>query len=174
MTRLQHRAGGILLVIVSAVVMIAGTVSAASSRGLRPGKQPPDFSAPDLTGVTQSLQAYRGKIVVLHFWATWCPYCRGEVPKLKEIQSRWGSKQVKILAVSLDEDLAKLQQFVQAQQLPYVVIWEGHAEDVLSDLYAVSGLPPTYLIGTDGLVIERFSGAADLVPAVQRAVETSP
>ena len=171
MTSLQRRVGGILLVVASTVVLIAGAVSAASSRGLRAGKQPPDFSAPDLTGATQSLQASRGKIVVLHFWATWCPYCRGEVPKLKEIQSRWGSKQVKVLAVSVDEDSAKLQQYVKDQQLPYVVIWEGQAEDVLSDLYAVSGLPTTYVIGKDGLVLTRVSGASDLVGAVQRAVE---
>ena len=154
-----------------AIVLVGQDGGAAVSRGLRQGKQPPEFSATDLAGAPQSLQAYRGKIVILHFWATWCPYCRGEVPKLKEVQSRWGSKQVQILAVSVDENLAALQQFVQAQQLPYAVIWEGQAQDVLSDLYGVSGLPTTYVIGRDGLVIKRLTGASDLVATVQQAVD---
>ena len=171
MTTMRHRVGGTLLLLASVAVLTAGAVSAASPRGLRPGKQPPDFSAPDLTGAAQSLRAYRGKMVVLHFWATWCPYCRNEIPKLKEIQSRWGAKQVKILTVSVDEDLAKLQQFVKDQQLPYTVLWEGQAEDTISDLYGVAGLPTTYLIGKDGLVLNRVSGAADLVGMVQHAVE---
>jgi len=153
------------------VLWLGAAVSSAASRGLSAGRQPPDFSAPDLTGATQSLKAYRGKIVVLHFWATWCPYCRGEVPKLKEIQSRWGEQQVKILAVSVDQDLAKLRQFVQEQHLSYTVIWEQHAEDMLSELFNVSGLPTTYLIGRDGVIVNRFAGASDLVAAVQRAVK---
>jgi peroxiredoxin len=157
--------------LVVAGVLLAGVAAvSAASRGLSVGKQPPQFSAPDMTGTTYSLEAARGKIVVLHFWATWCPYCRAEVPKLKQIQSRWGGKEVQILAVSVDQELPTLQHFVTEQHLPYPVLWEQHAEDVLSELYAVVGLPSTYLIGRDGVIVNRFAGAADLVPAVERAV----
>lgn len=160
-----------LIGLLCAVLVTGPALAASVSKGLRPGKQPPDFSASDLNGTTQSLKAYRGKVVVLHFWATWCPYCRNEAPKLKTIHQRWGGKDVQVLAVSVDEDQGKLHQFVKAQQLPYTVIWEGDAQDALSDLYAVSGIPVTYIIGRDGLVAERFTGAADLVPAVARVVK---
>jgi len=141
--------------------------------GLNPGQRPPEFSARDLNGQARSLQAYQHRVVVLHFWATWCPHCRAEIPKLKTIQQRWAIGEVAILAVSVDEDLAQLQQFVKTNQLRYPVIADVQRPDRLASLFQVSGIPTTYVIGPGRLIRHRFGGRGDLVGAVQRVMESS-
>jgi len=138
--------------------------------GWHRGQRPPDFSASDLNGQVQSLRAYRNRVVLLHFWATWCPYCRNEIPKLKAIQQRWGFNRVAIVAVSVDEDLTQLRHFVRANALGYPVIADAHSQSRLASLVRVSGVPTTLVINGAGLVAERFEGSADLVGAVQRVL----
>ncbi len=146
---------------------------AAGSRGLGKGQQPPAFSAQDLDGRPHSLEQHAGKIIVLHFWATWCPYCRSEIPKLTRIHRELASKDVIVLAVSVDEDLGQLRSFVASSQLPYAVIPDAEGNFALTDAYAVSGIPVTYIIGRDGKMAARLSGAGDMHAIVQRLAGAS-
>lgn len=145
----------------------------ATSEGFEPGQVPPDFSATDLRGQPQSLRGAKDQVVILHFWASWCPYCRKEIPKLKQIQQQWGDKGVKILAVSVDEDVEKLQRFVRDNALPYPVIAEVNSGQPLATTFRVAGIPSTYLIDRHGMIVNHFEGQADLVSAVGRLMRES-
>ena len=136
--------------------------------GLPSGTQAPAFAAVDLDGAAQQLTQYQGSLLVLHFWATWCPYCRGEIPKLKIVRQAWASRGVRVLAVSVDADPQALKRFVAQAALPYPVIADLEAHFALADAYRVSGIPITYLIGPDGRIAERLDGAADILGAVER------
>jgi len=145
-----------------------GAIGAERPRiGLGVGFQPPEFSVKDLDGTAQSLAAYRGEVVVLHFWATWCPYCRTEIPELTELQEAWRAKGVRVLAVSTDADEGVLRQFVAAQRLAYPVIADRSGGSALAEQYGISGIPATYIIGRDGLIARRLNGASDIVDAVR-------
>lgn len=162
-------------VVVAAVLFVSTGFSADGPRqGLHVGNIPPDFSATDLSGGKQSLAQYRDKIVVLHFWASWCPYCRGEMPKLIRIHNELGQQGVKVLAVSVDEDTAKLSQLVASAKVPYAVIPDIRNDLAIAADYRVYGIPVTYVIGRNGQVTARFQGPGDLFEAVKKAVDKSP
>lgn len=149
----------------------AEQAQAAQDRvGLSVGLRPPDFSATDLNGTSHTLAQYRGKVVVLHFWASWCPYCRSEIPELTQLHEEWTSKGVLVLTISADEDLAALQRFVAQRRLPYPVIADLKARPSVVDRYRLSGVPTTYVVGRDGWITARIEGSGDIIGAVQRAL----
>ena len=127
----------------------------------------------DLDGETHTLEAYQGRVLVLHFWASWCPYCRSEISELRELQQQWTSKDVRVMAVSTDQDLETLKRFIAQQRLPYPVIADVEQESSLSDQYGVSGIPVTYVIGRDGRIAERLNGASEIIETVQRVLKGS-
>lgn len=155
---------------VARVAICAEPPPASPAVGLEVGQRAPGFSAKDLSGAMQSLEAHQGQPIIVHFWATWCPYCRGEIPKLKQIHQDHG-KDVAILAISVDESVERLQKFVHAMELPYPVISEVQNRQPLSDLYEIGGVPTTYLLNAKGIIVERFEGQGDLQPAVEQVLK---
>ena len=147
---------------------------AAEAEGLSVGQRAPAFSVHDLKGERHTLKQYRGRIVVLHFWASWCPYCRGEIPKLLQVYEHESSQGVTVLAVSVDQDLSKLQAFVERAALPYIVVPDAGASSSLASAYGIRGIPVTYLLDRDGRIAYRFFGSADLISAVQHLITQSP
>jgi len=139
--------------------------------GLGVGFRPPPFTVTDLSGAARALADYQGKVLVLHFWASWCPFCRREVPKLKQVRSDWPEEQVAILAVSTDEDLDRLRAFLRQETLPYPVVADAQADFVTSDQYGVSGIPVTYVISPDGHIAAALHGSSDIAGAVREALE---
>lgn len=163
-----------LAVLIVLVGLFAVSVQAGQAKirfGLSKGYQPPPFAAKDLSGHEQSVEAYKGQVVVLHFWASWCPYCRGEITKLMQI---YQEKQAQIIAVSTDENVDTLKQFVAAKKLPYPVIPDGQNEFEITEQYALSGIPVTYVINRDGTIFKRLNGAADIVGTVKQALAQAP
>ena len=142
--------------------------------GLTVGDRPPPFAANDLNGQPQALATYQGQVVVLHFWASWCPYCRGEIEELVELHARWASKGVKVLTVGLDEDVAVLKQFVTRAALPYPVVADADAPTSIAAQYGVSGIPVTYVLTREGHIASRLDGSADIRGAVQHALDQPP
>ena len=142
----------------------------AAVTGLRTGQRAPRFSATDVNGKTQSLQAYLNRVVVLHFWTTWCPTCQGKLPQLQQVQQRFGGRQVVIVSVSLDDDPQALRRFLQTHALPYAVIEDAAQRPSVAGLYQVDGFPTTYLIDRQGLIVERLGAAGDLMHAVLQAL----
>ncbi len=154
----------------------AGQVAATASRhdliGLAVGYQPPQFSTTDCRGQPHTVTAYTGQVLVLHFWASWCPYCRGEIPKLTKLaQPDWQAKGVRVLAISIDEDPTVLEQFITTSNLPYPIVADRQAVWSVADQYNISGIPVTFVIGRDGDITARLRGAGDIVGAVEQALK---
>jgi len=125
----------------------------------------PPFARSDLNGSRITLSAYRGKVILLNFWATWCAPCRGEMPRFAGWQTRYGPRGLQIVAVSMDDDVDPVRTFLRGVQPNYPVLM-GDAK--LGELYGgVLGLPVTFLIDRTGIIRARFEGETDL-----RAIET--
>lgn len=158
----------------------AQSTNSVIAEGLLVGQRPPRFSATDLSGTRHTLEQYEGSILVLHFWASWCPYCRSQIPELKTLHEEWAWKGVEVLTISIDQDLGKLRSFLQQSPLPYPVIADTETSLLLGQRYDVAGVPLTFVLGRDGQIIVRLRGRADILGAVRTALdeeteqETSP
>jgi peroxiredoxin len=120
----------------------------------------PDFSLPQLNGETLNLSDYRGKVVLLDFWATWCDPCRDEVPHFVELQNRYGDQGFQVIGVSMDDSPEPVRDFYQQFKMNYPVVM-GNART--GELYGgVLGLPIAFLVGRDGRIDSRHTGAIDL------------
>lgn len=141
------------------------SVSAAESTLLH--KPAPQFVRQDLSGKTVSLRAYRGKVVLLSFLATWCAPCQQELPQFAAWQHEIGGLQV--IAVSMDDEPAPVRALVRKLGLQFPVVMGDAA---LGKRYGgVLGLPVTFLIARDGTVAERFEGEARLAEIENRVKE---
>jgi peroxiredoxin len=119
----------------------------------------PDFSLPQLNGQSLQLSAYRGKVVLLDFWATWCTPCREEIPHLVELQNKHRDQGLQIIGISMDDSPEPVREFYQHFQMNYPVVM-GNAE--IGELYGgVLGLPIAFVIGRDGRISAKHIGATD-------------
>ncbi len=125
-----------------------------------PGTFAPDFSLPQLNGDPLQLSAYRGKIVLLDFWATWCDPCREEIPHFVEFQNKYGHEGLQIIGVSMDDTPDPVRDFYQRFKINYPVVM-GNAN--IGELYGgVLGLPILFVIGRDGRISAKHIGAIDI------------
>ncbi|MBI3313992.1 MAG: TlpA family protein disulfide reductase [Candidatus Omnitrophica bacterium] len=124
----------------------------------------PDFSAPNLNGHTKSLKDYRGKHLVLYFWATWCPACRQEVEKLKRAYFLHEPRGVEFLSVSLDSDRKKLANFIEEKHIPYTVLFDGQGwKNQIAIDYAIISTPSYLVIGPEGNILTTGNWTSDLL-----------
>ncbi|HEY2471745.1 MAG TPA: TlpA disulfide reductase family protein [Terracidiphilus sp.] len=146
------------------LAMCAGLVcSSAASAQESPdlaGKAAPEFVRTDLAGRKIDLKDYRGKVVLLNFWATWCASCRVELPKFAAWQKKYGEDGLQVVAVSMDDGDAPVRRIVRRLHLGVpVVMGDAH----LGEAYGgVLGLPVTFLIDRDGKIVAKVGGATDL------------
>jgi len=109
-----------------------------------------DFTLSDLNGHPWTLKSLRGKVVVVNFWATWCPPCRKELPDLEELSKRFKDQGLVILALS-DEDIAKVKPFVEQRNLTYPVLLDTGGK--VAKEYDVDGIPKTFVYDRDGKLV---------------------
>ena len=120
---------------------------------LAPGNPLLPFEVADLEGRKLSPKAFEGKVLLLDFWATWCPPCRAELPHVKEAYAAFREKGFEILGVSLDRDREKLQRFLKAQELGWPQVFDGKEwESELAKLYSIRSLPATFLADRKGKI----------------------
>jgi thiol-disulfide isomerase/thioredoxin len=116
----------------------------------------PDFSLRDVNGIEYSLRDYRGKVVFVNFWATWCGPCRREIPDLIELQKEHEGDLV-ILGISLDrEGASKVRPFVESMGITYPILVDGDA--VVGKFGSFNSIPMTFVIDRDGRVAEQIVG----------------
>ena len=135
----------------------------------------PDFSATDLDGKPISLGAYRGKVVLLDFWAVWCGPCIGEMPNVKKVYDTYKDAGFDIIGVSLDTDETKLRNYLKENDIPWRQIFSGKGWDSpLAKRYHIYGIPAPWLIARDGILISRNARGPGLERLVVEALTDKP
>lgn len=162
-----------VLVIGSALILgLAGFYVGVHQRSIGSAPQrnspAPDFSLPDLNGRSLQLSSYRGKVVLLDFWATWCTPCQEEIPHLVELQNSYRGWGLEIIGVSMDDSADPVREFYQRFRMNYPVVM-GNAE--IGERYGgVLGLPIAFVIDRDGRIYKEHIGATD-VSVLERDVK---
>jgi cytochrome c biogenesis protein CcmG, thiol:disulfide interchange protein DsbE len=136
-------------------------VLSACYSGTRPGRigtVAPDFTVQDAQNKI-TLSQYRGHVVVLNFWATWCPPCVEEMPSLVEMQRLMKNKGITVLAVSVDVDESAYKQFLKDHNVNLLTVRDPDHKS--SELYGTFKYPETYVIDRNGVMRRKFIGAVD-------------
>ena len=136
------------------------------------GKLVPDFSATDLDGKPISLQDYRGKVVLLDFWAVWCSPCIEEMPNLKRVYATYKDQGFDIIGVSLDTDETKLRDYIKENNIQWRQIYSGKVwDDPLAQQFKITGVPEQWLIDRDGTLITHKARGEKLEGLVVEALK---
>ncbi len=121
----------------------------------------PSFSLSDVvSGKQVDSSSFKGKALLVTFFATWCPPCRMEVPELKKLQENFGDKKFSVVAISVDQGgVAGVADFVARKKLNYPVLMASYK--IISDFGGVYGIPTSFLVNTAGSVVKRYQGFVD-------------
>lgn len=154
----------------SAVAAALITLSVASCQrnpGPQVGEPAPDFALADLDGVSHALSDAKGRVVVLNFWATWCPPCVDEMPSLQTLHEALDDKGLQVMAVSVDERYSDIHEFVDEYDLTFMILHDEGKK--VSRKYQSFRFPETYIIGRDGTLKSKVVGPRDwAAPSVIR------
>jgi cytochrome c biogenesis protein CcmG, thiol:disulfide interchange protein DsbE len=148
--------------IVTVLVLLISALAAAQEAA-------PSLDLRDLKGAPHKLEEYRGKPVVLNFWATWCVPCAAEMPLLNEMQKRYQDR-VLFIAVSIDDDDSKpqIEPFIKKHQGVSLTVMMGATLDTLHDFGVQQVMPGTVFIDAEGNIVDRLSGALKRAELQQR------
>jgi peroxiredoxin len=125
-----------------------------------PSPQPmTDFSVQALDGGKILLSSLKGKVVLVNFWATWCPPCRSEMPSIQALWQKLKGRDFTIVAISLGEKPATVQAFVKQNRYDYPFFVDPSGS--IGDLYGVQGIPTTYIVDGNGMAIARAVGGLE-------------
>ena len=120
-------------------------------------KPAPTFELPDINGKKVSLTDFKGKVVLINFWATWCGPCKAEMPSLNSLYSTFKNDGFVVLAVSIDTSEKPVKSFVSEKGIAFPVLMDPEKE-VYFDDYAVFAMPTSFLIDRKGMIAEKFIG----------------
>ncbi len=118
------------------------------------------FTVKDITGKPVSFASFKGKVVILDFWATWCGPCKIEIPAFVELQSKYRDRGLAILGFSVDDPIEKLVPFAEKFKMNYPVLLGYDRDDVQESFGPIWGLPTTFVIGRDGKICKKHTGMA--------------
>ena len=140
-------------------VLFAG-IAAAMAASLAGASPAPDFRLETLEGRAVRLSDFRGRAVLLNFWASWCAPCRVEMPWLADLSKRYRRQGLEVIGVSMDgADRARVASFVRERKIPYAILLGD--ETVGAAYGGVRYLPQTFLIGRDGMIVRSISGLTE-------------
>ncbi|MGB0581288.1 MAG: TlpA family protein disulfide reductase [Limisphaerales bacterium] len=135
------------------------------------GKTFPDFKEKDLAGKPLSIGQFKGKVVLVDFWATWCGPCVAEMPNVTKAYNKYHKTGFEVIGISLDSDRGRLDEFLKENKMPWPQFYDGNGwKNKLAQRYGVNSIPATYLIGTDGKIIAKNLRGHALEAAVGKAL----
>jgi peroxiredoxin len=147
-------------------IVAAASVTAGPTPGVKADlvaeaarKAAPDFALKDLAAAPASLSDYRGKVVLLNFWATWCGGCKEEMPWFEEFHAKYGSRGLSVLGVSVDEEgVTVVKPFINAKGVTYRILL---ADARTTTAYSVKAMPATHLLDRHGRIAATYIGVVD-------------
>ena len=132
-----------------------------------PGGPTPALELQDLQGRTHRLADYRGRVVLVNFWATWCEPCRDEMPSMDRLRASLAGQPFEILAVNLAEPLSRMERFLEKMPLNFPVLRDR--DETTAKAWRARGLPASYLVDKDGKVRWAVVGELDWMSTTARA-----
>lgn len=140
----------ILSLIVGTVFLLAGCSSkTVSKEGLGPA---PSFTLPSLDGQEKSLEDFKGRPILLHFWATWCPPCREEMPLFQKFYNELGPSGLVVLGINVGEPPEVVRNFVEELKVTFPILLDEKGK--IANKYGVRGLPTTFWIDPSGEIVD--------------------
>src|SRR5450432_2625713 len=152
--------------ILTILILTASLAIAADQPTVRANIEPnkarkpaPDFALVDANGKTVSLKQYRGKVVLLDFWATWCHGCKEEIPWFADFERKYAKQGLAVVGVSLDEDGWKaVKPFLSTADIPYRIVV---GNDAIAKQYNISNMPDSFLIDRRGRIAATYVGVVN-------------
>ncbi|MBF0488027.1 MAG: TlpA family protein disulfide reductase [Nitrospirae bacterium] len=152
------RAKNILLI---AVVIVATILTAQQGHPADfTGPIAPDFTLKSINGGDVSLSSYKGKVILLNFWATWCPPCRDEMPSLNRLYLKYKDSGLVVLAVSTDGSSKVVERFMADNHLDFPVLMDSGMK-ISKHKYRVNAQPATFIISKDGKIVNKYFGSVN-------------
>jgi len=138
----------------------AGTAAQNGSCGTSAKRADLEFTIKDMDGKDVNLASFKGKVVLLNFWATWCGPCLQEIPGFVDLQARYRDQGLVIVGISVDDPIETLKPFAQEFRMNYPVLAGADRDDVQEAYGPMFGIPVSVLISRDGLMCKKFVGGA--------------
>jgi peroxiredoxin len=123
------------------------------------GKQLPDFELSDLKGGKHRLSDYKGKVVLVNFWATWCPPCVKEMPSMQRLKDKYQGKDFQILAVNMGEDPTTITIFLEKMNVDFPILLDR--DGAILKQWKIFAFPTTFLVGKDGNIAYGLFGGLE-------------
>jgi len=121
----------------------------------------PGIVLKDLDGIEHDLLDYKGKILIVNFWATWCGPCKKEIPDFIQLKDEYGERGLEIIGISLDDSLRDAREYSRANKINYPVLYKDKEMHVVELFGGLKGIPTSFIIGRDGKVVAKFIGLRD-------------
>ncbi|PSL48389.1 peroxiredoxin [Chitinophaga niastensis] len=132
----------------------------AQAMRLKTGQPMPSVKYPDPNGTLAGLEQYKGKYLLVDFWASWCGPCRQAIPKVKELYTQYKEKGFDVVSISIDTDKAAWRKAMKDETMPWQQLLSDNKEKTMEQ-FQFAGIPTLYLVDTEGKIIERFSGYSE-------------
>jgi peroxiredoxin len=136
------------------------TFTATDKNRLDIGDEAPDFQIQTLDGKTVQLSDYRGKVVLLNFWATWCKPCRTEMPDIQRVYDKFKERNFEVLAVNIAEQPVTVNSFAKGLRLTFPIGLDSQKE--ITKMYKVGPLPASFFIDQEGKIAQIFQGQMNI------------
>ena len=135
------------------------------------GQVAPEFSLPDTAGVSVSLSDFRGKYVLLDFWASWCGPCRAENPNVKKVYEKYKSKGLEIIGVSLDVKVDAWRKAIETDGLPWLHMSDLKGwNSIVTDVYQIHGIPMLFVLDENNRIVGEGLRGEELEKCVQKVL----
>lgn len=133
-------------------------ISQGTTAGTKTGFKPaPEFSLKDASGTEKKLSDFRGSVVIIDFWATWCPPCREEIPHFVELYNQYKAQGLEIIGVSMDQSPERvIPGFIEKNKINYTILF---GEEKVYDLYGgINAIPTTFIVDKEGNLVRKYVG----------------
>jgi peroxiredoxin len=145
-----------LIPLIAALMFAQGTQTSVETRTANL-----QFTVDDISGKHVALDSYKGEVILLDFWATWCAPCRKQIPEFMDLYKRYKSRGVVVLGVSVDESPAAVKKFVKELRVNYPILLSGTRDD-LQQAFGPPGFPTLYIIDRDGQIRSQHTGLTSM------------